>query len=189
LERASIYVRRDRDDTTVRRWALVEQGAPRDVPSFDPLGPDDDFKIAARLARDVPWYLIWIDTRGEVFIVERGTSRDAIYPAQERRFVAIDEQDPPGLHLLYLVVDPGGVLATTGMLAQSLDAVGPPPGVTGRIYAAHRGPGSVRVSGSVAIEAYLRSVDEQLPEGVEPVWALGVPGSTERRSAHPEAEG
>jgi hypothetical protein len=166
-------VRRDRDDQKMFFRDLVgEDGRGDPEPIDPPLSPKDDFKLKGKLNRAAPWALLWFDTAGKASVVARQDDpREVVeYPVRPDRMVPVDEADPPGIHLLVLVVGQEGAVDKAALDA-SLTGVRPRVSALPRRWSFQlRGPGEERQGPpSVEVTDFLRVVRSRLPLGWEPV--------------------
>ena len=135
--------------------------------AIEKLAPDDDIKLTARLDKPTNWYVVWIDTRGEVFVdgsSQKATSRVSYPSASE--YVMVDEEDPPGVHLLLLVSGKSVAADGKAMLEKQLRGLGPPPSEPQAVVHLLRGPGHRRPSRFRVTSDYLALIEEKLPAGL-----------------------
>src|SRR5262249_5331904 len=131
LERLELYLRPQ--DAAPERRLLVSCGAEQALgPPIPPLGPKDCFKLHGQFRQPTHWYLLWLDTAGavEVSACAEQPQTALEYPVREcvdkECWATVDENNPPGVHLLLVVT--GGIPPGQGcqQLLDSLRRVGKP---------------------------------------------------------------
>jgi hypothetical protein len=184
LEQADLFIRRSGNDSKVEDYPLIHTQREISTDSIYPLKNQDDLKLVARFTRPVYWYLIWFDTKGVVKIVAGSyrAERNVEYPTG-KDFVAVDANDPAGLHLILLVASYQPTASLLYKIEKNLGKIGPPPSRLLQFEVelrGQRGSGSIRKSTQEFVETYLNTIDDTLPKGVEQILALFLP--TEQRS-------
>jgi hypothetical protein len=185
-EQLDFWVVRDigRGKEAIEDQVLITGGNEKQVLPVAALGPDDGFRLEGRLNRPANWYLLWFDPSGQpptVIPSERPQTeveyppRDDEDPARKGwpKVVQIHPNDPPGVHLLLLLVDPESSVNLTDLLQERLNQVGKPPQELPARWAVRlRTPGStVRLTTRLPSD-YLREVTQRLPKGLQPIQAV-----------------
>jgi hypothetical protein len=165
------------------RYALVTAGKDEAGGTLDPLRPKELVRLEGKFEAPVQWYLVWIDTSGDVSIQGRSAGPQAeieVPPEDKKRQHRMLEfgNDPSGVHLLVLVAGQVPPPAGEELLKQSLAGIGRPPNVedTPSWVRRLRAPQfAVAVPGSSPAR-YLRDLRERLPRGLELVYVFPLPG-------------
>ncbi len=178
LKAGTLFVLRDGDDTKDPEvYALTDRHDENEL-ALRPLGPRDDFNLRAEFNRPTHWCLVWIDTKGVVEIAARSEAPvDRVdYPARDK-MIGVDPHDPPGTHLILLLVSDRPPGQIEGDLQKRLAGIGPPRVVPGKAMplGVARGSGSVRKVTANLDPGNFRQVEERLPRQVRWVHQLYLP--------------
>jgi hypothetical protein len=156
----------------------------KDVPFDLPAAfkPQDGVRLEGRFEAPAQWYLLWVDTNGQVTVQGRSAGPQAEIEVPPRiggkaHMLPLSEGDPPGVHLLVLVA--GSLPSPPGeeSLKESLKGIGsPPPALaTENCMQLLRGPGAPVPVEGVSPSSYIQSLRSRLPAGLELVYLYPLP--------------
>jgi hypothetical protein len=186
LKEMTIHVRRGGDNDRIAPYQLLVKGQEK-IPSIEPLGPKDDFKLSGEFDRPTYWYLLWIDTNGMTTIAALSEIPEARveYP-KANDMVEADPADPAGVHVLMLVAGTALSAEAVQQLERKLSerrgpgrqnpVLGnkPPAQMPTRWALVVRGPGSTNPgpAGGLDWDEYLQHIQAKMPPGVEPAYVV-----------------
>jgi serine/threonine protein kinase len=150
-------------------WDLVNTSS-ENSPLDRPVRKQDRLRLEGELDQSCYWYVLWFDTNGNAEIVEHSNGKQAAvgFPLEEGVRVSVNENDPPGVHLLLLVA--GWERPTEAMLQALLDQmkdVGKP------VRPPQHWPGTLRgqrrdQAPSMPLAAgYLKRIEDRLSPGLK----------------------
>jgi hypothetical protein len=172
LKRMEMYIQRPGDGERVDSCLLVARGEEEDVPPINPLRANDGLKLVSQFSEPSYWYLLWFDTRGNVKVQAHSNHQESWmeYPT-DANYVTVDKDDPAGVHLLLLVAGATPPGEGTRLLEEQLRGVGKPPQVLPPRWSQLRGGGR-EYSGPRVPLAYLKDIEDKLPQGLKSMHAL-----------------
>jgi hypothetical protein len=180
LTELRIWVRRDNNDDQIVWRDLVTGGTvelePR--PISPPLGPKDDFRLAGGFNQPTYWYVIVIDTKGEVEVAATSEDRQAEvkFPVRDDRMVGPDPRDPAGNNVLLLVAGTVPPSDGTPLLQERLQWSGIPPATIPRRWAGDvRGFIETDQAAPSLPSVYVGKIQKWLPPGLELVHVIFLP--------------
>jgi hypothetical protein len=163
---------RGRTAKRLDEFHLIEGGFEKANPIVQPLQfgkeakDSDQIELAGRFNRPTAWWVVWIDTNGDVqWLEESDQPTDNLRcPRDEKKGLVLGQWDPPGTHLLLVVTGPPGS-ANAKSLAGALTGVGRPvKNQRGTFFA--RGKVAVVDNLRNNEDRYLEKVSGLLPPGV-----------------------
>jgi serine/threonine protein kinase len=180
LEQMRFFVRRNNDDSAIFYHDLVANGLVNLEPDpiSPPLGLDDDFKLQGRFAQPTYWYVVLIDTKGEVEVPAASEERqtDVEFPVRKDKMASFDPRDPAGTNVLLLLAGPVPSGEGTPVIKKMLRSVDKPPRTIPRRWSGTiRGVIEKDADPDLFLSDYLRSIQLHLPDGFQPAYVVFVP--------------
>ena len=177
VREAYLWVRRSGDDASAMTVPLVLNGQLIPLPPLAPIADGDDFNMRVEFYEPRRWELVWLDTSGKVTVAARSEQPSAVfqYPGHDT-MVSVDPADPPGLHLLLLLVcSDQRQPPDEAHLENAFATLGPPPRTLDAAVGLSRGPGEIRKTLVLEKQDYLQRVTENLPAGLRVELPLFLP--------------
>lgn len=173
LQTLSLFIRKARDNSQIKRYDLVKRGEAVEGISLDAIRAADDFKLSAQLSDPAFWYLVWLDTSGKVVVVAssdaKATSID--YP-KGNNFVSVNKADPPGSHLILLLLSPSDIHPNRKAIEDSMQTLGKPPNPNSPLLQDLRGAGDTSPAQFADALLFLNQIAARLPSETRREYAL-----------------
>jgi hypothetical protein len=142
------------------------------------LHPDEAFRIEGHFLQPQAWWLLWIDTRGQLDppTAAGKRQREVGFPPSHQA-TTINPSDPPGTHVLLLVTADEQSTDASTLLIRAFQGAPSAPSVGFHFWSRSDGFGVLRGQGSdvATPQSYLDHLSHRLPQGFELAAAIFLP--------------